>query len=348
MFTIDPLTDARWGALVERHRRGTVFHSSGWLSALRRTYAYEPAAFTTCAPGEALTNALVFCNVKSWITGRRLVSLPFSDHCDVLADSPAERDHLLARACECVGPAGCARAEFRPLTVAEQSWPETLNLQPSKRFWLHRVPLDIPLDTLFRNLHKNCIQRKIRRTERERLIYEKGRSEILLRKFFDLLVRTRKRQYRPPQPLQWFRNLAESMGENLVIRLVSKEDRPVAAILTLSHQTTVTYKYGCSDERFHSLGGTPFLFWKAMQESKNDGMLELDLGRSDLDHAGLVEFKDRLGAIKTSLTYWQYPAMNAASVRQSSWRSPVAKTVFSWIPDSVLVASGRFLYRHMG
>jgi lipid II:glycine glycyltransferase (peptidoglycan interpeptide bridge formation enzyme) len=122
----------------------------------------------------------------------------------------------------------------------------------------------------------------------------------------------------------------------------------VAAMLTLSHKTTVTYKYGCSDERFHSLGGAPFLFWKAIQESKNQGMRELDLGRSELNHAGLVEFKDRLGAVKTMLTYWRYPIMRTTEAMCPTWRIQIAKGVFSCVPDAVFAASGRFLYRHIG
>ena len=173
----------------------------------------------------------------------------------------------------------------------------------------------LPLDVLFHNLHRNCIQRKIQRAEREGLNYQSGQSEILLREFYDLLLRTRRRHCLPPQPLQWFRNLVESMGDNLTIRLVSKDRVPVAAILTLSHKGTITYKYGCSDERFHNLGGTPFLLWKTIEEAKNQGMREFDLGRSDLDHAGLIQFKDRMGAVKTMLSYWRYPGARAAECR---------------------------------
>jgi CelD/BcsL family acetyltransferase involved in cellulose biosynthesis len=281
------------------------------------------------------------------MTGRRMVSLPFSDHCDLLADSAAEQAELLAHVCEYVGRGGYAHAEIRP-TTAEPERLTTANLQPSKTFCLHKVPLDAPLDALFRNLHRSCIQRKIRRAEKEGLIYSGGRSEPLLQKFYNLLLRTRRRHCLPPQPLRWFRNLVESMGENTTIRLVTKNECPVAAILTLSHKTTVTYKYGCSDERFHSLGGTPFLFWKTIQESKSQGMRVLDLGRSDLDQAGLVEFKDRLGAIRTMLTYWRYPGMRSAKARHSNWRIQFAKGIISWIPDPVFVASGRFLYRHIG
>ena len=35
---IDPLADARWDELVERHPRASVFHTRGWLEALKRTY----------------------------------------------------------------------------------------------------------------------------------------------------------------------------------------------------------------------------------------------------------------------------------------------------------------------
>ena len=348
VFTLNPLTDARWDELVTRHPRAGVFHTSSWLSALQRTYGYDPIVFTTCGPSEPLSNGLVFCKVRSWITGWRLVSLPFSDHCDLLADSTAEQDELLAHVCECVARDGYAYAEIRP-TAAEQ--PERFtagSLQPAETFCLHRLSLDGPLDMLFHNLHRNCIQRKIQRAEREGLTYQSGPSEHLLRNFYDLLLRTRRRHCLPPQPLQWFRNLLQLMGNNLTIRMVSKDHVPVAAILTLSHKATVTYKYGCSDERFHNLGGTPFLLWKTIQDAKNQGMREFDLGRSELSHAVLVQFKDRLGAIRTTLSYWRYPSVRAADAVHPMWRAQVAKRIFSWAPDPVLVASGRFLYRHIG
>ena len=41
-----------------------------------------------------LRNAVVFCRVESWLTGRRLVSLPFSDHCDMLVDTAVDLDAI--------------------------------------------------------------------------------------------------------------------------------------------------------------------------------------------------------------------------------------------------------------
>ena len=348
VFTVYPLTDARWDDLVIRHPRAGVFHTSSWLSALQRTYGYEPVAFTTSPAGEPLQNALVFCKVKSWITGRRLVSLPFSDHCDLLADCGAEAEELLAHVAERVTRDGYDHAEIRPMTPGESSPWTAPSVPPLTTFCLHSLSLEGRLDTLFRNLHRNCIQRKIQRAERERLAYESGRSEALLLKFYDLQVRTRRRHSLPPQPVRWFRNLVESLGDNLTIRLASKDQIPVAAILTLSNKTTVTFKYGCSDERLHNLGGIPFLLWKTIEEAKHQGMLEFDLGRSELNHAGLVRFKDRMGAARTMLSYWRYPSAKTADAGRPAWQVQIAKAIFSWVPDPIVVASGRFLYRHIG
>src|SRR5206468_3003538 len=92
---IDPLSDPRWPAFLQRHPDASIFHTPGWLEALRRTYGYEPVVYTTCKPGQELINGIPFCRINSWLTGRRLVSLPFSDHCQPLAACPEDLKELL-------------------------------------------------------------------------------------------------------------------------------------------------------------------------------------------------------------------------------------------------------------
>jgi lipid II:glycine glycyltransferase (peptidoglycan interpeptide bridge formation enzyme) len=201
------------------------------------------------------------------------------------------------------------------------------------------------LEEIFRRFHKDSIQRKIRRAERERLTYEEGRDEGILEKFYQLLLQTRRRQQLPPHPRSWFRHLADCLGEKMKIRVASKDGRPIASILTLSFQDVLVYKYGCSDERFHNLGGMHLLFWNAIQEAKNTGAREFDLGRSDPDNPGLITFKERWGARGSQLTYLRYPPH---PVRTTSWKLRAAKTIFSHIPDTFLIAAGKILYRHVG
>ena len=91
VYTLNPLLDSRWEDFAETHPRASIFHTPGWLEALRRTYGYEPIVYTTSAPGTPLANGIVFCRVRSWLTGDRMVSLPFTDHCEPLVEGPEER-----------------------------------------------------------------------------------------------------------------------------------------------------------------------------------------------------------------------------------------------------------------
>src|SRR5271166_4816066 len=91
---IEPLTDPRWETFLQQHPRASMFHSLAWLRALRRTYGFPSIAFTTSQDDRKLENAIVFCRVESWMTGRRLVSLPFSDHCEPLVDTQEDRELL--------------------------------------------------------------------------------------------------------------------------------------------------------------------------------------------------------------------------------------------------------------
>jgi len=343
--TIDPITDPRWQRLLNRHAQASAFHTPGWLMALRRTYGYEASVLTTAEAGEDLQNGLVFCRVKSWLTGRRIVSLPFADHCEPLVEDPEELRLLLAAAAEEVKKDNLKYFEIRPRTPfgesVDGSWRET------SEFSLHVIDLRPSLDSLYSNLHKSCIQRKIKRAEKEACTYAQGRSEEFLNGFYKLMLLTRRRHQLPPQPLAWFRNLLDSFEADAQIHFALKDGRPIASIFTLSFKNSVVYKYGCSDQEFHNLGGMPFLFWNVIQNAKQSGATELDLGRSDLDQPGLIEFKEHLGGARSSLKYYSFPAREFKKAT-SGWQARMFRRGVARVPDKLLIGAGRILYRHLG
>jgi hypothetical protein len=344
VYAFDPLTDRRWPTLVREHPLASVFHTQEWLEALRRTYGYAPAGYTTSPPADRLSNAIVLCEIRSWLTGRRMVSLPFADHCQPLVGEPADQDAITAHLRHAVDRGGWKYLESRPLT---SDLPGGRDMGRASSFCFHSLDLDPALDVLFRRCHKNSIQMMIRRAEREALRCETGTSKAHLRNFYGLLLLTRRRHQLPPQPIRWFRNLLECMGDRISIYLASKDGRPVAGIVLLRHRDTLVYKYGASDARFHNLGAMPFLFWNAICDAKTNGIRRLDLGRSDSDNAGLITFKDRLGADRSTLTYVRYP-VPAEVLAGPSPHVHMAKRVFASLPDRLLTATGRLLYRHIG
>ena len=343
VYTIDPLQDPRWAAFVNRHSAASVFHTAAWLEALQRTYGYTPVAYTTSPPSSPLANAIVLCQVRSWLTGRRMVSLPFSDHCDPLLDSPVAAAEIAEELKRTVEGGSWKYVELRPRTTLSPL-PGTVRSSTS---YLHTLDLRPALQRLFLGLHKDCVQRKIRRAEREGLTYECGNSGRLLNAFYRLTLQTRRRQQLPPQPVQWFRNLATCMGERLQIRVAFHCRTEIAAVLTVQHRDVVVYKYGCSSAAFRNLGAMPFLLWNTILEAKAAGLAWLDLGRSDADNPGLLTFKDRWGATRSELAYLRWSRKHVHEV--PGWRSSAMMRHFmSILPDAVLQATGRILYPHVG
>jgi CelD/BcsL family acetyltransferase involved in cellulose biosynthesis len=343
VFSLDPLIDPRWSELAASHPDASVFHSVGWLNALHKTYGYEPLVYTNSPKDAPLTNGIIFCRIKSWLTGRRLVSLPFSDHCEPLVDSVEELNELLTPALQELREGKIKYIDVRPLSLSFAGATEG-----AESYFLHLLDLRPTLDELYKKLHGDSIRRKIQRAEREKLTLEVGSSETLMREFYDLHIITRQRQQLPPHPLKWFRNVLMCLGKDAQIRVARKNGNAIASIFTVSHKQKMVYKYGCSDAHSHNLGGMQFLFWDLIRDSKERGFVELDFGRSECTNTGLVTFKDRWGTKRQLITYLRYPHRQPTTEQGPSTIMKLGNKVFSHCPQSVLRLAGNLLYPHVG
>ncbi len=342
VYEIDPIRDPRWLEFVIDHPGSSAFHSPNWLGALQATYSYHSFVISTSPPGARLQNGILFCQVDSWLTGKRLVSVPFADHCEVLVDDDADRRELLNFAINKLSRQ-FKYIELRPL----RSMPGAENgFRTSHQYMLHTLDLRPTLDDILKNCHKTSIQQMIRRAQRQQLDYTEGNNDLQIQRFYYLLLLTRRRQRILPQPIEWFRNLVRHFGDSLKVGLLSRGERPVAGVLTLHWKDTVVDKYNCSDAKWNNLGGIPWLLWRVIEGAKKSGITRFDLGRSDCDNLGLMTFKDRWGSQRTELTYWRQ--QSGSAFRHSKWGLKLTAPFVAHMPVLFLAATGRTLYRHFG
>jgi Acetyltransferase (GNAT) domain len=346
-YQLDPIQDRRWAELVERHPKASVFHTVGWLKALRSTYGYEPVAFTTSSPTGELKNGVVFCRINSWLTGRRLVSLPFSDHCEPLCDSADDLNFLLRYLQTTLEHQNGRYLEVRATNGNFGQIRDANGFLPAATYFLHVLDLRPDLDEVFRSFDKDSVQRRIQRAERAGLIEKCGRSADLLKEFYGLFVVTRGRHLLPPIPYAWFRNLIQCQDKALEIRLAYRDKTPISAILTLQCKDTVYYKYGCSVVLFNKFGATPWLLWRAIAAAKSNGAKKFDMGRTEEDNTGLLTFKNHWVRQPQRLVYWRFPDTPSLD-SANGWKMKMAKRAFSHMPSGLLTISGRLLYRHIG
>ena len=342
---IDPLTDARWRVFLAGHPRASVFHTPEWLEAVRRTYGYRPAVLTTSGADEDLANGLVFCRVQSWLTGRRLVSVPFSDHCDPLVTSPEDVPVLLQGLEERARTEGCKYAELRPVSPLPEIHP---CWRADECYYHHFLDLRAGAEALLHQFDRDCIQRRIRHASRSGITVMEGRGLERLKEFYTLVLKTRRRQGLPPQPMRWYRNLVDCLGDSVTIRCAYNGDQPIAAILTLRYKNSLYYKYSASIAQFHRFGAVPYLLWRAIQGAISQGLEQLDLGRSDYDAVGLVAFKRRWNAKSLLTSYLRCPTDARQVITNRGWVRRLARTTCKYMPDTCLAALGNLAYRHVG
>src|ERR1700687_1118316 len=347
LYQGDPIKDLRWSRFLENYPKACVFHTATWLKALRSTYGYKPVFFTTSPATQELKNALLFCEIQSSITGHRLVSLPFSGHCEPLCDSTEEVNFLLRNLKVELKRRHWNYLELRPLNNGWSGVFGDIGCLPEATYFSHIVDLQPELGAIFSSLDKDSVQRRIHRAQRAQLNEKCGRSDVLLRDFYALFVLTRARHKIPPMPFNWFLNLVDSLEDAIEIRLAYRNEIPISGILTLRSKDNVIYKYGCSNLKYNKYGATPWLLWRAIEAAKSRGAKTFDLGRTGQDDAGLLAFKNHWVPQPTPLVYWKFPPQ---PFRDSvgGWKLKAAKRVFSYMPNSLLKMTGKLIYRHIG
>ncbi len=144
--------------------------------------------------------------------------------------------------------------EIRPVNCAPG---QETGIEKSTTYYLHRLDLRKSPQELFHSFHKDCVQRKIRRAERESLSTKKGNSEALLKKFYRLLVMTRRRQHLPPQPIYWFRALMASFGPDLRSGWLPEEGRQLPVFSRYSIRRSLPINMVAAMSNLTILGGQP-------------------------------------------------------------------------------------------
>src|SRR5579872_4796034 len=92
------LHDAPWSPRLAGQAQSCFSYQPAWHALIAKLYGYKVISLTTTNAEGQITGFLPLCTLSSPLTGRRLVSLPFSDHCPLLAEDEQRANDLIERA----------------------------------------------------------------------------------------------------------------------------------------------------------------------------------------------------------------------------------------------------------
>jgi hypothetical protein len=296
--------------------------------------------------GGRLEALLPVMEVSSPWTGRRGVSLPFTDLCPPLQSltslSSPDDEGLFTQALE----HGRSRA-WKYLECRGGAAPAR-QATPSLAFYGHTIKLEADTPALFARLG-DSVRRGIRKSEAAGLSVKFGNDLDSVRMYFDLHCQTRRRHGLPPQPFRFFENIGRHViqpGHGWVVS-VERDGRTLASAIFFHFARQALYKFGASDYAFQHLRPNSLLMWEAIKWYATHGCASLHLGRTSLAHEGLRRFKLGFGAHEERLHYWRYDYSRTTFVtavdRVAGWFTPV----FRALPDPLLRLAGATLYPHL-
>ena len=84
MLDLINISDKHWIKIVEQSSGATVFHHPFWSTCLSQSYGYCPFVAVMKSSDDLIHAGLPVMEINSWLTSKRWVALPFSDHCSPL------------------------------------------------------------------------------------------------------------------------------------------------------------------------------------------------------------------------------------------------------------------------
>lgn len=280
--------------------------------------------------------------IKSILSGKRGVSLPFSDKCKPLITDQKNQDAIFEDVISYGRKAGWKSIGFRGGNRFFDG------VRPYSKYIFSSVELGGDSSSLKRKF-RSSTRRNIRKAIKSGLETKIVRSRESVKEFYRLNCLTRKLHGIPPQPFYFFETVFKrviSKNKGFVC-LVFHQGTVIAGLMFFYSNGHIIYKYGASDRRFSKFRPNNVAMWTSIKWAIDNNFKAVDFGRTELHHAGQLQFKRGWNTTETELNYYRFDILKNSFISveneiQSSYY------IFKKFPLPILKVVGKILYRHIG
>jgi FemAB-related protein (PEP-CTERM system-associated) len=337
---------AAWDRFVRGHPAGTFFHTVAWMHSVRDAFGHDPhyvmaRRWSPGNPQGQIVGVLPLFDVRSFVGGRMLVSVPYAVAGGVIADEADTRAELWAEAQALAARLGAHTIELRSPVAAF----DDLNIIGRYVNFRRRLP-DRADDVL------GWLPRKARAAAR----YAETRhglttefSSSCLRTVWRLYCRSMQRLGSLSYPYRFFEELVERNRSNTFVQIVRHGRRTIAGLVSFRfNDVFLPYFVGC-DTRFNRLGTNNYLYMTAMRRAVEAGCNVFDFGRTRVDNKGSYDFKRFHGFDPKPLAYqrWTADGKRPVELTPSNPAFRGVRRVWRYLPMAVCARLGSWAARHI-
>jgi len=338
----NPLEQENWNSNLLSHDDYSFFHTATWAHVLHKSYGYKPLYFTINEENRS-TAMIPFMEVNSPWTGKRGVSLPFTDYCEPIVASKDKCEELFSHIIN-----HGKKNEWKYIEIrGGQKFFD--NYEPSEFYFGHILDLTKGIKKISSEL-RDSTKRNIKKAVKEGIKVEITNSQHAVKEFCRLNSLTRREHGLPPQPYYFFNNVYDQiLSKNTgIISLATFNNKAIAGNVFFLFREKAVYKYGASDRNYQHLRANNLVMSKAIEWCCENGYKSLCFGRTEPDNDGLRQFKMGWGTEENVINYYKYDFRKNAFVKNPPQVSAFQHKLFNKLPIPVLNALGTLLYKHMG
>lgn len=337
-FQILNYLDERWKSFINTIPSATIFHHPVWMQVLHQCYGYRFFVFALFNDAGQIVAGIPIAEIENALGKKRLISLPFSDHCQPLCHSSEELNQLIKHIGYLYNRSEMTQIEIRWELISDA-------FISFSNYVLHTIKLDSDINkviTRFTKMHG----RNINIGKKRGVLIEWGKEEKHLRTFYDLHLQARHRQGIPIQPWRFFKLLKDivfNQGLGFVL-LARHKSKYLAGAVFLTWRKKLIYKYGASCTEGLKLRPNNIIFYNAIRWGCENGYTLCDLGKTEISNIGLRNFKNGWGAEERPLIY---STLNANCKNKGiNYFIPLGKMVIRNSPKLVCHVIGELFYKY--
>jgi serine/alanine adding enzyme len=343
------LEDPAWDQFVEAHPQGWLCHLSAWQRVLNESFPHIQGHLVVIRGGASIRAGLpVYC-VRSWLSGNRLVSIPFATLCHPLATHPEDTARLLDAVLEFSRTTGSRYVEIRAMRPLMDGVVD--RFARSDGFKHHCLAVEAGPEALRKRFDRSCVRQRIDRALKSGVDVATVSDDRGLRQFYALYLKLRSRLGLPPHPYRFIRALWDTFSPSgrVQVQLAMHGGVPLAGILLFRFNGRVSAEYLVSDDSRRDLSPNHLLVWNAIRKAHEDGFRVFDFGRTHVANASLVDFKGRWGTTVSDLPVYYHPPSHGRSPEAGDSRLKLAsRAAFRRMPEWCSRWLGERIYSHMG
>jgi FemAB-related protein (PEP-CTERM system-associated) len=341
-LSVRPYRDSdaqRWDQFVLGCPDATFFHRSGWHRIFQDTLRHR-AHYLLAERGGEIVGVLPLVELKSWLFGRSLVSLPFAVYGGVAAVDAAARPALHQAAVALGRELGVAHLELRNTTAAEPDWPRQDLYVTFRKELLPEVEANLlAIPRKQRAMVRKGIQRELR-----------SEIDADVDRFFALFADNQHRHGTPAHGKRYFEALKREFGDDCeLLTVLSPQGEAVSGVLSFYFRDEVLPYYAGDLPAARELAANDFKYWELMRRACERKLRVFDYGRSKRD-TGSFDFKKNWGFEPAPLHY-EFQLFTRDAVPQNNPSNPkYQRAIETWrkLPRGVVDVLGPMIARHLG